>query len=333
MPIIISFVLLSILPLVKCLDEETVELAFMGFQHKFGKNYESKEEEVKRNAIFQANLHHIEHVNAKNLSYKLGVNEHADLTHEEFAALKLGTLEMSTRRDDKFVVEADTTQLPTSVDWRNKSVLSPVKNQGSCGSCWAFSAAGALEAQYAIATGKLRPLSVQELVDCSSSYGNKGCLGGLMTNAYKYIKSAGLDQESTYPYKGWNKHCFRSSEKKADGIPAGEVTGSHMLAQTEQSLMKALAAAPVSLAMYARDRNFRFYRSGVYSSTTCNGEIDHGVVAVGYGADKGSDYFILKNSWGSSWGIGGYFYLKRGVGGFGECKILENMCVATLKSR
>ncbi|EER04861.1 cathepsin L, putative [Perkinsus marinus ATCC 50983] len=329
MPIIISFVLLSILPLVKCLDEETVELAFMGFQHKFGKNYESKEEEVKRNAIFQANLHHIEHVNAKNLSYKLGVNEHADLTHEEFAALKLGTLKMSTRRDDEFVVEADTTQLPTSVDWRNKSVLTPVKNQGSCGSSWAFSTTGALGAQYAIATGKLLSLSEQELVDCSLKYGNDGCIGGYMGAAYEYINQAGLDQESTYPYKGWDEPCFRSSEKKADGIPVRFVLNT----KTEQSLMKALADAPVSVGMYASDPNFRFYRSGVYSSTTCNGETDHAVVAVGYGADKGSDYFILKNSWGSKWGIGGYFFLKRGVGGHGECNILEYMLVPTLKSR
>ncbi|EER02719.1 cathepsin L, putative [Perkinsus marinus ATCC 50983] len=330
MPIIISFVLLSFLPLVKCLDEGTVELAFMGFQHKFGKNYESKEEEVKRNAIFQANLHLIEQVNAKNLSYKLGVNEYADLTHEEFAALKLGTLKMrpAEHASLSLFVSADTTQLPTSVDWRNKSVLSPVKDQGSCGSCWAFSAAGALEAQYAIATGKLRPLSEQQLVDCSHKYGTNGCFGGFMADAYKYIKSAGLDQESTYPYKGVNEPC-RPREKKADGIPVRFVLDT----KTEQSLMKALADAPVSVAMYASDFLFHLYLSGVYSSTTCNGEIDHAVVAVGYGADEGSDYFILKNSWGSSWGMGGYFFLKRGVGGHGECNILEYMVVPTLKSR
>ncbi|EER02713.1 cathepsin L, putative [Perkinsus marinus ATCC 50983] len=332
MLIIISLVLLSILPLVKCLEEGTVELAFMGFQHKFGKNYESKEEEVKRNAIFQANLHHIEQVNAKDLSYKLGVNEHADLTHEEFAALKLGTLKMSTRRDDKFVIEADTTQLPTSVDWRNKNVLTPVKDQGSCGSCWAFSTTGALEAQYAIATGKLLSLSEQQLVDCSSGYGNNGCEGGLMDDAYEYIKSAGLDQESTYSYNGTDDVCQGSLAKRSDGIPAGEVTGFHMLDKTEQSLMKALADAPVSVAMYAADPDFRFYKSGVYSSATCNGKLDHGVVAVGYGTENGSDYFIIRNSWGSSWGQAGYFYLKRGVSGYGECNILEYMCVATLKS-
>ncbi|EER02718.1 cathepsin L, putative [Perkinsus marinus ATCC 50983] len=332
MPIIISFVLLPLLPLVKCLDEETVELAFMGFKHKFGKNYESKEEEVKRNAIFQANLQHIEQVNAKDLSYKLGVNEHADLTHEEFAALKLSTLDTSTRRDDEFVVEVNTTQLPTSVDWRNKSVLTPVKDQEFCGSCWAFSAIGALEAQYAIATGKLLSLSEQQLVDCSHKYGTKGCRGGYMGDAYEYIKSAGIDQESTYPYKGWDEPC-RPREKKADGIPAGEVTGSYILYWTEQSLMDALAYAPVSVTMDASGADFGLYESGVYSSTTCNGTVNHAVVAVGYGTENGSDYFIFKNSWGSSWGMGGYFYLKRGVGGFGECNILEYMVVPTLKSR
>ncbi|EER14352.1 cathepsin L, putative, partial [Perkinsus marinus ATCC 50983] len=220
MTIIIPFLLLSILPLVKCLEEGTVELAFMGFQHKFGKNYESKEEEVKRNAIFRAHLHYIEQVNAKNLSYKLGVNEHADLTHEEFAALKLGTSsKMSMKRDDNLFVSADTTQLLTSVDWRSKGVLTPIKDQGPCGSCWAFSATGALEAQYAIATGKLLSLSEQQLIDCSSSYGNEGCSGGLMENAYTYIKSAGLDQESTYPYIAKNNACQVPLEKRSDGIP------------------------------------------------------------------------------------------------------------------
>ncbi|EER01533.1 cathepsin L, putative, partial [Perkinsus marinus ATCC 50983] len=245
--------------------------------------------------------------------------------------LKVGPAEHASL---SLFVSADTTQLPTSVDWRNKSVLTPVKNQGSCGSCWAFSTTGALEAQYAIATGKLLSLSEQELVDCSHKYGNDGCIGGYMGAAYEYINSAGLDQESTYPYKGWDEPC-RPREKKADGIPAGEVTGVHLLAKTEQSLMKALADAPVSVAMYASDPNFRFYRSGVILRVlaTCNGETDHAVVAVGYGADKGSDYFILKNSWGSKWGIGGYFFLKRGVGGHGECNILEYMLVPTLKSR
>ncbi|EER14809.1 cysteine proteinase, putative, partial [Perkinsus marinus ATCC 50983] len=149
--------------------------------------YESKEEEMKRNAIFQANLHHIEQVNAQNLSYTLGVNEYADLTHEEFVAQKVGILKMDARRDVKFDVEgrtscisharlslfvsADTTSLPTSVDWRSKGVLTPIKNQGACGSCWAFSSTGTLEAKYAIETGQLRSFSEQQLVDCSRGYG------------------------------------------------------------------------------------------------------------------------------------------------------------------
>ncbi|EEQ99656.1 thiolproteinase SmTP1, putative [Perkinsus marinus ATCC 50983] len=330
---IVSFVLLSILPAFECLNEGTADLAFTDFQHKFGKKYESKEEEMKRNAIFQANLHHIEQVNAQNLSYTLGVNEYADLTHEEFVAQKVGILKMDARRDVKFDVEANATELPTDVDWRHATgdVLTPIKNQGACGSCWAFSTTGTLESLYAIGTGQLRSLSAQQLVDCSRGYGTGGCAGGWMYQAFDYVKDKGIDLESTYPYEGSDNTCQNSLEKRSDGIKAGVVTGWSQLERTEQALMTKIVKSPVSVALYASDHDFQFYSGGVYSSDNCNHQIDHAVVMIGYGSVFGRDYFIGRNSWGTSWGIAGYFYLKRGVSSYGQCNVLEYMYVPTIK--
>ncbi|EER03318.1 thiolproteinase SmTP1, putative [Perkinsus marinus ATCC 50983] len=334
----ISVVFLLAFPVCKAVDLEAAGLAFIGFQKKHGKSYDNKEEEMKRAAIFHDNLNYIEEVNAQNLSYKLGVNEYTDLTLEEFAALKLSSTDMSEGMGDGFVAGAGptTTTLPTSVDWRKKGVLNPVKDQGYCGSCWAFSAIGALEPRYAIATGKLLSLSEQQLVDCAGAYGNEGCNGGLMDKAFEYIKATGVDKESTYPYVGSDETCQATVENKTDGLPVGEVTGNQMLHQTEKALMEGVAAAPVSIAMYANLQSFQHYKSGVYSDPNCNakgGSIDHGVVAVGYGTENGQDYFIIRNSWGRSWGQDGYVYLKRGVGSFGQCNIYKYMCVPTLKSR
>ncbi|KAF4669530.1 hypothetical protein FOL46_001353 [Perkinsus olseni] len=335
---VVLLVLLSFIPLYHFIDQDIANLAFVGFQTKHGKRYRDKEEESERAAIFQANLEYIEEVNSQNLPYKLGVNEYADLSFEEFSAQMLRPIKVDEKMKEKMLVQAedDATDLPASVDWRDKNVLNPIKNQGDCGSCWAFSATGALEAQYAIATGKLLSFSEQQLVDCSGGYGNEGCNGGIMDAAYNYTQHYGIDQESTYPYKAEDERCDTSLEKRHDGLPIGGVTGFHMLAHTDSALMKAVAAAPVSIGMNADGTGFQFYKSGVYSSTSCNdeeGSIDHGVVAVGYGTEKGHDYYIIRNSWGTSWGSDGYFYLKRGgVGGYGECNMLKYMCVATLKT-
>ncbi|EER19300.1 cathepsin L, putative [Perkinsus marinus ATCC 50983] len=283
-------VLLAFLPLYESLDVDTAGLAFLGFQKKYGKSYESGEEEIKRAAIFQDNLDYIQKVNAQNLSYKLAVNEFADLTFEEFAAVRLSSIETHGEMErDGFVDESGTDPtLPSSVDWRDKNVLTPVKDQGNCGSCWAFAVTGALEAKHAIATGELLSFSEQQLVDCSRSYGNHGCQGGLPRFAYNYIRDHGIDQESTYPYNIWSESCNQSLEKRADGLPVGEVTGYKYLPQTDKALMGALVAAPVSLGMVA-ESSLQFYHSGVYSSPMCHGQLNHGVVAVGYGADEGQE--------------------------------------------
>ncbi|KAF4744354.1 hypothetical protein FOZ62_024969 [Perkinsus olseni] len=218
----VVFVLFSFFPLCQSMDEAIVNLAFVGFQRKHGKRYQDEAEERKRAKIFQSNLEYIEKVNAQNLSYTLGVNQYSDLTFEEFAAQMLHPIEVDDNLQERLRAEVGSGRVaaPTSVDWRGKGVLNPIKDQGQCGSCWAFSANGALEAQYAIATRKLLSFSEKQLNDCSSSYGNKGCYrGGLMEYAYEYIRDKGIDLESTYPYKDRDDACKTSLESEADGLP------------------------------------------------------------------------------------------------------------------
>mmetsp|Transcript_32655 Transcript_32655/g.78487 ORF Transcript_32655/g.78487 Transcript_32655/m.78487 type:complete len:449 (+) Transcript_32655:78-1424(+) len=293
------------------------------FKAKYGKVYNGDDEETKRKTIFYTNLKYIEGENAKNLSYKLGVNEFADLTPKEF-----GEKYMGLRRPERpyggaaylgrHVYSGAT--LPTSVDWSSQGAVTPVKNQGQCGSCWAFSTTGSLEGRNEIATGKLVSLSEQQLVDCAGSYGNQGCNGGLMDDGFKYAESAGICSESSYPYTGSDGSCHASSCQVA--LAKGSVTGYKDVAtDDEQSLMDAVADGPVSVAIEADQSAFQLYSSGVLTGS-CGTSLDHGVLAVGYGTMSGTDYWKVKNSWGSSWGVSGYVMIQRGKGGAGECGIL-----------
>ncbi len=200
--------------------------------------------------------------------------------------------------------------LPTSVDWRTSAVTG-VKNQGSCGSCWAFSATGAMEGINKIKTGSLISLSEQQLVDCSKAYGNNACNGGLMDNAFKYAKANKMETEADYPYTGRAGTCTYSSAK-------GKVllTGlTDVTANSGSQLQAAVAQQPVSVAIEADKSVFQSYTGGIITSTTCGTSIDHGVLAVGYGSSSGTDYWIVKNSWGASWGEKGYVRIGRTTGG------------------
>lgn len=247
-------------------------------------------------------------------TYTLGMNEYGDLLHHEFVQIMNG-YKNSGRMSNRTVptyLEPMNVELPKSVDWRDKGYVTPVKNQGQCGSCWSFSATGALEGQNKRKTGKLVSLSEQNLIDCSSKEGNQGCEGGLMDYAFKYIEeNHGIDTEEAYPYVGKQGKTCKFSKQTIGATDTGFID---VPSNSESHLTSAIATVgPVSVAIDASHMSFQFYRGGLYYEPECSSEsLDHGVLAVGYGTDsKGQDYYIVKNSWGKTWGKEGYVYMAR----------------------
>ena len=201
-------------------------------------------------------------------------------------------------------------------DWTGKAVTD-VKNQAQCGSCWAFSATGGAEGAYAIANGTIKSFSEQQLVDCAGgSYGNQGCNGGLMDQAFDYMKDNGIQLESSYQYTARDGTC------RADpSLMAFKIDSYTDVPQDDNSeLIKAIYAAPVSVAI-AVDFYFQAYTGGIYNHWSCGTGLDHGVLAVGYGSDNGQDFYKVKNSWGTSWGEEGYIRFARKDSGVGMCGI------------
>lgn len=290
--------------------DKTIEL-FESWMSKHSKTYRSIEEKLHRFEIFIDNLKHIDETNKKVSSYWLGLNEFADLSHEEFKSKYLGLkVEFPRKRSSRGFSYRDVEDLPESVDWRSKGAVTPVKNQGSCGSCWAFSTVAAVEGINQIVTGNLTSLSEQELIDCDRSF-NNGCYGGLMDYAFQYIMSnSGLRKEEDYPYLMEEGRCIREKEQ----FEVVTISGyEDVPANDEQSLLKALSHQPVSVAIEASGRNFQFYKGGIFTGR-CGTDMDHGVTAVGYGSSQGTDYIIVKNSWGPKWGENGYIRMKRNTG-------------------
>ncbi|XP_073041423.1 cysteine proteinase mucunain-like [Primulina eburnea] len=304
-------------------DEEAMSL-YESWLVKHGKAYNAIGEKERRFEIFKDNLRFIQEHNSEDRPYKLGLNRFADLTNEEYRSKFVGgrmdrkTRMRNRKASDRYVFkEGD--GLPESVDWREKGAVAPVKDQGQCGSCWAFSTVAAVEGVNKIETGDLVVLSEQELVDCDKTY-NEGCNGGLMDYAFQFIiKNGGIDTSVDYPYSARDGTCdqYRKNARVVsidsyEDVPEND----------EQSLRKAVANQPVSVAIEAGGRDFQLYQSGVFTGR-CGTDLDHGVVAVGYGTEKGADYWIVRNSWGPSWGEQGYIRLQRNVANIttGKCGI------------
>merc|ERR1712080_573649 len=241
----------------------------------------------------------------------IGINEFTDRTDNEMKKM-MGY--QPVERGNATIL--DDSNLDDSVDWRSKGAVTPVKNQGQCGSCWAFSTTGAVEGAMFIKTGSLQSYSEQQLVDCSGSFGNMGCNGGLMDNAFRYIEGKPLELESDYPYTARDGSCKYVSSK---GV--GTVKGYHDVTRNSPSQLKAaIAKQPTSIAIEADQMAFQGYHSGVITSG-CGTNLDHGVLAVGYGTLNGQGFFLVKNSWGSSWGDHGY--VRIGDSSSNVCGILS----------
>jgi len=277
-----------------------------------------EEEHDERFEIFKANVHIIQDVNSKNLSYTLDVNQFADLTASEFASQYTCLGQPDTPLGQLSYLGRDTYSgnvLATSVDWTTKGVVTPVKNQGPCGSCWAFSTTGALEAAWQNASGALVSLSEQQFVDCEKRY--HGCNGGW--HAFEYPMEHAICTTENYAYTAREGACKASS--CTAGIPHGRVTGYKDVATNMQALMQAVEHIPVAVAIQADSSAFQFYKTGVLSAD-CGTSINHAVLAVGYGTESDRDYWKLKNSWGVGWGDSGYIKVSRGKGATRECGIL-----------
>ncbi|XP_041004830.1 thiol protease aleurain-like [Juglans microcarpa x Juglans regia] len=289
--------------------------SFARFAHRYGKRYETGEEMKLRFEIFSENLKLIRSTNRKGLSYKLAVNHFADWTWEEFQRHRLGAAQncSATLKGNHKLTDV---VLPETKDWREEGIVSPVKDQGHCGSCWTFSTTGALEAAYAQAFGKGISLSEQQLVDCAGAFNNFGCSGGLPSQAFEYIKyNGGLDTEEAYPYAGKDGACKFSAEN----VGVQVLDSVNITLGAEDELKHAVAIVrPVSVAFQVVN-SFRFYKEGVYTSDTCGTtpmDVNHAVLAVGYGVEDDISYWLVKNSWGENWGDSGYFKMELG----------KNMC-------
>lgn len=275
--------------------------------------------------------------NAKNLSYTLGHNAFSGMSSVEFAehmhfGLNREILETTGLRG--FSETLDTDFAETSVDWRTKNAVTPVKNQKACGSCWSFSTTGALEGIYAIKRGTLVSYSEQQLVDCDyirAGGTSLGCNGGDMKSAMEWIgKNNGLCTESAYPYVSGDTKTNGPCQKSCSIVSGSDIsTTVSVSANSDSAMMTALAQQPVSIAIEADQSSFQLYKSGVFTGA-CGTNLDHGVLLVGYGTMNGLDYYILKNSWDVTWGSQGYMYIARGVdasgkpynGGKGQCGLL-----------
>jgi len=304
-------------------------MEFTEFRTKFNKAY-TVEEEKYRLGVYNSNLKVMEVHNAGyeagNHTWFMKVTQFADMTPYEFEAYVKRGSGGGYVRDPNHKPNYKTLEKVEgcgSIDWVSQGKVTPVKNQGNCGSCWSFSATGAIEGRYSIARGgSPTPLSEQELVDCDSR--DSGCNGGLMDYAFYFVEeNNGICSESAYPYT--SGETGRSGRCQSYCSPVATVRSYSDVSPNSQSQMEnAVCSGPVSVAIEADQYSFQMYGGGVLTSR-CGAQLDHGVLAVGYGTDGANQYWKVKNSWGASWGESGYIRLCKNCGanyGAGQCGIL-----------
>ena len=315
----IIFAVTNVIQTKEVLKFEYVDL-FNSYLKEYNKFYNTSEY-WKRYYIFKDNYKYIQEHKNKNKTYNIGINNFTDVSRNEFKSIYLKGLKKTYNPTKKTYHHYDNVYIPSSIDWRANGLVTNVKDQGQCGSCWAFSAVGTIEGQHAKKTGNLVSLSEQNLVDCSYSYGDEGCGGGWPSSAMEYvIKNKGIDTEDSYSYEAeddscrYNKTNSGATVKDVIYVPSDNIT----------LLYHAIATVgPISVAIDA-EGDFQMYSSGIYETTECSDEyLDHAVLVVGYGiSSNGKKFYIVKNSWGVDWGMDGYIYYSADI--VNMCGIANN---------
>jgi C1A family cysteine protease len=291
-------------------SDTTMERHYLNYMAEHGKSYATKEEYLFRLAEFTKKMVLIEEHNSKNTDdAEVALNHMSDWTDDEYKQI-LGYKGTKARNGTVFTGEGKA--IPDSVNWVTAGAVTPVKNQGSCGSCWSFSATGSMEGRYQISTGDLVSFSEQQLMDCSKSQGNNSCEGGLMDFAFTYAETSKMETEAQYPYTA------KDAKTCKDGSGNVEIKDfTDVKPKSPSALAAAVAEGPVSIAIDAGSPLFQLYHGGIMKHF-CGQSLDHGVLLVGYGTDKGTDYWLVKNSWGPTWGEKGYFRILRSMDGEGK---------------
>jgi len=284
-----------------------VKEAFTAWMKEYKMTFATPKEFNYRLAVFGQTLAKITEVNSQQNDYKLGLNKFSHMTYEEFKAKYTG-LQVPADYTRVLREESSMLQQSASVDWRTQGAVNPIKDQGQCGSCWAFSATAGMEGIWKISGNSLQNQAEQQLVDCSTSFGNNGCNGGWMDYAFKYIISVGGQMPtSAYPYTATQGKCkFAASQivakiKGYNDVPKGDCA----------TLLKFATAQPTSVAIDAQA--IMNYQSGIFNNRFCGTQLDHGVAVVGYGTSGSQNFWIVRNSWGTSWGEQGYIRMDRDV--------------------
>jgi cathepsin L len=316
-----SIIILAVMLVVAMAHNIEAENTFQAWRVQHHKFYTNSVEYQKRFMIFSQNVKRIEEFNSEKHSYTVGLNYFSDMDNAEFRSLYTMTKTPArpTQVFSQHIVSGVAAQ--DSVDWRTQGAVNPVKDQGQCGSCWAFGGTAAMEGAWQMSGNTLASFSEQQNLDCSWSYGNEGCNGGWQNVAIQYvIDNGGVDSEASYPYTATSsKTCKYDVANKAGAI----LTVEQVTAGDEDALKDAASQHVIAIAIDASNWSFQAYTGGVYDEPNCSSEdLDHAVAIVGYGNLNGADYWIVRNSWAATWGMQGYILMSRNK---------ENQCgVATM---